>query len=519
MHFLLACLLTPLVLAAAPPPSDVRLQMLYHGLDPYSIAEKFTFYSLYPTTLEGKKAMSDAWQLMNKHRPKNSQLRGNLAVPDVDLHTILSLINRQKTEPSILLKEQELSLIEYISDHLYNRKLKGFRVWDRTDVLALHTEEIDLARAILINQFEHAQDKNFQIRQCEAILDLMTLQIMARLPKNPSNEEKIQAINHFIFYEKKFRFPPHSIWSRDIDLYTFLPSVLDSRMGVCLGVSILYLSIGQRMNLPLEIITPPGHIYIRHQAAEKTINIETTARGTSLPSKTYLSLNTHKLQKRQLKEVVGLVLINQASSAWHNEEYEKAVALYEQAFPFIQNDSWLKTLLGYAYLFAGKIKHGKALLEEVCHDPCDFSVYKQVTPEDYLNDCTDIEGIKAIFLHVDETYQSILNKQRRIQKILEKYPTFRDGLLHLAISQIQLSQIGDALATLRNYHEIDPNNPEVEYYLAFVYFDRICYRKAWEHLKNAEKMTKIRGYFPDALKSLRHQLRRLYPDPADESSP
>ena len=127
---------------------------------------------------------------------------------------------------------------------------------------------------------------------------------LARLPIHATDEEKIRAISHFIFHEKRFRFPPHSLYAKDIDTYTFLSSVLDSRLGVCLGVSILYLSIAERLDLPLEIITPPGHIYIRYRKGEEIQNIETTARGIHLPNRAYLGINTRKLQERNKKQVI-----------------------------------------------------------------------------------------------------------------------------------------------------------------------------------------------------------------------
>ena len=97
----------------------------------------------------------------------------------------------------------------------------------------------------------------------------------------------------------RFRFPPHSLHAKDIDIYTFLPSVLDGRRGVCLGVSILYLCLAQRLGLDLEIITPPGHIYVRYQSPEgEMINIETTARGIDIPSERYLGMETRKLQTK-----------------------------------------------------------------------------------------------------------------------------------------------------------------------------------------------------------------------------
>lgn len=492
---------------------ELHLNALYHSLDQHSIAKLLAFYHLYPETTQGKNALSTAWALLNSHRPKKNHLDAKLVLPDMDLQAMIAFVNKEPFQPSVILSEKELETIQKIGDHLYNRQLKGFHVWTKEALLLLPAEEIDLARALLIYQFDEMKESSFQILQYEASLDLMALQILARLPLNASCEEKIHAINQFIFHEKRFRFPPHSLWAQDIDVYTFLPSVLDNRRGVCLGVSILYLSIAQRLNLPLEIITPPGHIYLRYKTDRATINIETTARGISLPSNMYLGMNTRHLQKRSIKEVIGLALMNQAAATWEKEDYASTAQLYEKALPFLSDDPLLKMLLGYQYLFIGNIKKGKALLKEVRNLTFDHAVSPETTPEDYLSGQIDIEGIKTIFLPVDETRESIQNKQTKLKQILAKYPNFRDGILQLAITELQLSHTKGAIKTLSHYHKLDPNHPTVEYYLSIVSLERLKYQKAWKHLKRAESITKSRGHFPKALKHLRHRLRLLYPDP------
>ena len=171
------------------------------------------------------------------------------------------------------------------------------------------------------------------------MIDLMALQIRSTLSPNSKPEEKIDAINRFIFEELGFRFPPHSCYATNVDLYTFLPSVLDSRRGVCLGVSILYICIAQRLSLPLEMITPPGHIYVRYKNGEKEINIETTARGIHLEVlETYLAINTRSLQQRNVKEVIGLSHFNQASVYWITEKMKNplnAMLQRKNIFPTI----------------------------------------------------------------------------------------------------------------------------------------------------------------------------------------
>ncbi|MFS8563459.1 MAG: hypothetical protein LVR00_03680 [Rhabdochlamydiaceae bacterium] len=381
---------------------------------------------------------------------------------------------------------------------------------DKKEVLALPPEEIDLSRGLLINQFNENKES---IRQYEASLDLMALQILARLPHGASPITQIQAINRFIFQEMRFRFPPHSLYAKDIDLYTFLPSVLDSREGVCLGISILYLSLAQRIGLPLEIITPPGHIYIRYRDGIKVINIETTARGINLPSDVYLGIDTRRLHERTIKEVIGMAFINQASVAWGLNEYETTTKLYEIAKDYVPNDPLLKFFLGLNYLFIGKKSEGKKLLEQIRGITFDYAVSPEHTPDDYLSGKVDIEGLKAIFMRVDENRQSILEKQKRLQKTLAKYPHFREGLFHLAISFLQLGRPSEAKEILEKYHKIDPTNCVVEYYLAILSYERFDYNQAWQYLKNTEQLLAAREHTCKALRSFKDQLRRTSPEP------
>ena len=349
---------------------------------------------------------------------KTSQKISLTFLPSINIDAIVSLITRQTFDPPILLQEEELNLIEKISSSLPNRKLKGAHVWTVHEVENLPTEEIDLARGLLLCQFENHENFRDEIRQYEASLDLMALQILIRLQGDKNPERIIKEMNRLIFHEMQFRFPPHSLQHKEIDLYTFLPSVLDSRRGVCLGVSIIYLSLAQRLNLTLEVITPPGHIYVRYREGDTIINIETTARGINLPSEVYLGVNTRNLQQNTIKEVIGMAFFNHAGLAWANEDYGFAVQLYEKAQRFCINDPLLKMLLGMNYLFIGKVTEGEKLLREIEHTTFDDAVSPESLAQDYLSGKVDAEGLKMAFLRVDESRQSIIEKQQKLQKSL-----------------------------------------------------------------------------------------------------
>jgi len=509
-------LLLSIILASMPLSgastisSDRHLASLYHSLDPFSIGQNLSFYDLYPETEEGKRSLKRAWDLLCGESSGNEL--SSLTLPKLDLQAVISLVTKQPSDSPIELSDDQLAVMDKIGSKLNHRSLKGFKVWSQKEVLELPSEEVDLARALLICQFE--EEKNFKnkILQYEASLDLMAIQILARLIPGASSEEMIRQINSFIFQEMGFRFPPHSIYAKDVDLYTFLPSVMDSRLGVCLGVSILYLCIAQRLGLSLEIITPPGHIYLRYPSDTGDLNIETTARGIHVPSEHYLGINTRHLSNRTIKQSIGWSFINQASVSWGKKDYETTVKVYEKALPYLPDDPLLQMFLGLNYLFVGKKKEGKKLLENL-NPLFDFAVSPETLPTDYLNGSVSIEGLKTVFAHVDENRASILEKQEELQKVVKKFPKFRSGLMQLATTYLQLGRTAEALEVLTSYHKIDPNDATVEYYLSALSLERLDYLKSWHYLKKAESLTKKRNHYPRALKSLKSGLRKSCPDP------
>jgi len=389
-----------------------KIQSLYKNLDSNSVVQHFAFYRLYPNTAEGKAALKRAWNLL-----KQENVKDPLFLPSLDINLMINLVNKERSTPPDHLDEEQLEFLESLGKDLKNRKLKGHKVWSIKEVLKLKPNEVDLARALFLEELDGENDIKYKIRYFEASLDLMTLQILAKLKDNPTDLDKVHAINDFIFYEKRFRFPPQSIHAKDIDTYTFLSTVMDSRRGVCLGVSILYLTIAQRLGLNIEIITPPGHIYVRYKDKNgKITNIETTARGVDYPSDVYLGIETKALQERNIKQVVGLAYINQASVFWGREKYDDAVELYQKAYKYLPEDPLLDLLLGLNLLFTNKIKEGEKLLVKIKDYKSPYVTIKDNIVEDYLNKKADIESLKAIFLPVDATRKSIIEKQKSLTK-------------------------------------------------------------------------------------------------------
>lgn len=487
------------------------LSALYSTLDPTSVSQHFAFYELYPKSQEGKQALKHAWDLLSGGCPDWDP---ELILPSLDPQPLINFVNRSTNDTAPILSDEQLAVIEKLSRHLLNRELKGFGLWDEAALHELPVEEIDLARGLLLAELGNSDEARPKILSYEANLDLMALQIYARLSQDATPKEKIRAISDYIFSEMRFRFPPHSLHAKDIDIYTFLPSVLDSRRGVCLGVSILYLCLAQRLGLELEAITPPGHIYVRYVGPDGDIlNIETTARGIDVPSEMYLGMETRKLQKRDINEVIGLAFMNQAAVSWQRNDPETAIALYQKAKPFFQDDYLLNMFLGFNYLFVGREEEGRALLEKVKGKVPDHAIVGDTVTEDYLAGLAGADAIEAIYTEVNERRDSILEKQKKLAMIVEKYPKFRQGVFHLATTWLQLGREKEALPILERYIAMNPNDPTVNYYLAAIHFQRRNYNKAWEYLQSAEAIVFTKNHKPRALKELRSALSRACPEP------
>lgn len=471
--------------------NERKMRALYDSLDHASVSELLAFHELYPETNEGQYAQSLTERLLSGSQAKLHQNELN------GLAFISQIASGSGTLPS--LSETQLSTIERFSQRLANRPLKGFGIKKIEEVAELAPEEIDIARATLLSQdgFENDLPK---IRSYEAVIDLMALQVLARLSPTATPAEKIEAINRLIFLEMGFRFPTQGKYLEAIDRYTFLPAVLDSRRGVCLGVSVLYLSIAQRLGLSLEAVTPPGHIYLRYKQNNQEINIETTARGIHLPSSHYLSIDTPQLQVRSLREVIGLVHINHASIFIKERKYQEALQCYEQAAKHLRGDPQVLEFQGYCHHLLGNKEHAKKLLQQVLTVN---QTKRSTLAEDCLLERLDAPSLEAVLVPPGEKREALLQKKGLLKGCLQRFPDFRDGWQTLAMTCFQLHHLKEGLGALEAYHQIDPKDPKVEYYLAMLNAEQANYPAAWKYLLEAEKLTLNMGYSPKVLRELR----------------
>ena len=160
----------------------------------------------------------------------------------------------------------------------------------------------------------------------------------------------------------------------------------------------------------------------------------------------------------------------------------------------------------------GKEEEGREHLVRSCKTLPAHQISPDTFAQDYLNGKVSAEGVVRFAKHTESTRAAMLEEKEAYEKILQEYPEFRAGWLGLAGSWLELGNERQALKSLEAYHEIDPNNATVEFYLANLYAKRLDFQKGWDRLCSCEKLTQTKDYVPEAVRDFREALQQLSPE-------
>jgi regulator of sirC expression with transglutaminase-like and TPR domain len=144
-------------------------------------------------------------------------------------------------------------------------------------LLAREDARIDLLRACLsiAEDAYPGLDMEHYLRDFEA----MALRLRARLPQTCGAEERVVALNRFLFDDLGYR-------GNDDDYYdprnSYLNEVLERRTGIPITLSIVYMELGRRVGLPLEGVSFPGHFLVRLPLRGAMLVLDPFAGGASL---------------------------------------------------------------------------------------------------------------------------------------------------------------------------------------------------------------------------------------------
>lgn len=144
----------------------------------------------------------------------------------------------------------------------------------------------------------------------------------------------LAAMNRVIFEDEGYAYDPASAPEHHL-----LGRVLARKRGNCLGLSVLYLVLAERLGLPLKGVHVPGHCFVRLEAPRGHINAETADRGSAWEDDRYARLfritdGRPYLRPLSTREMIGVYLLNIGASHLRGSRDAEALRAYRLAARF-----------------------------------------------------------------------------------------------------------------------------------------------------------------------------------------
>jgi tetratricopeptide (TPR) repeat protein len=339
---------------------------------------------------------------------------------------------------------------------LANSNKLGLNVMSLDHVLRLEEDQIDLATAILISS-EYWSDVVPGRRYLEQ-LDAMALEIQSRLRRQglQADYRAIPIINQYLFEELGFKTISHADDPNDL----FLHSVMNRRQGYCLSLSILYLSIAERLGLELYGVVVPGHFFVRYDSGRVRFNIETTSNGASVPDDHYMtkfnvpdngrdSIYMKSLNKRQ---TIGCFFNNLGNVYSEIGNIDMALVALERAVAINPTLSESRANLGNVYLQKGRVS----------------DAVQQYRAALGLN-----PGDPKTYNNLGNAYMSLsqlADAGSSYRQAIQMDPNFADAYRNLALLYTRQERYTEALSQLNRAVALDSQNHQVYAQLGELYY-------------------------------------------------
>ncbi len=136
-------------------------------------------------------------------------------------------------------------------------------VKELTDQLAKDEEDIDTLRAALL--VAKLDSDELEIESYQEHVDNMVAEIRADLPKDADASARLAALNKYLFQENGYHGSRTDYYHR---ANSYLSRTIDDREGLPITLSVLYMELGRRLDLPIVGVGLPAHFVVRHEPAE-----------------------------------------------------------------------------------------------------------------------------------------------------------------------------------------------------------------------------------------------------------
>jgi regulator of sirC expression with transglutaminase-like and TPR domain len=143
----------------------------------------------------------------------------------------------------------------------------------------------------------------------------MAREVRDRIGPRASGEETVNALNRYVFTEQGFRGNTKNYYEAE---NSYINCVMDRRVGIPISLSVVYLLVGRRLNLPLFGIGMPGHFLVKYESERYKIFIDCFNGGALLTEKNCARFLTEAgygfddkfLQKSSVRTILSRMIKN-----------------------------------------------------------------------------------------------------------------------------------------------------------------------------------------------------------------
>ena len=366
--------------------------------------------------------------------------------------------------------------------------------------LALPENKIDLTETLLL--ISRHWDPRLDTDSLKKTIDRLTESARRQLKDNPSPKQTVEILRKVIHKEGGYRYTealdPAGMPVNPDEL--FLHGLLQTRRGYCMNLSLLYLILGERLNLPLVGVPMPNHFFVRYDSTDYRVNIEATEGGTAFPDSFYEQRfgvakdSKYFMTNLNKKQTLGAYFSNVGLVMYRAGKPEIAIFYLEQSATI--NPQSIDALNNLGNIYSELKQHDKSIHayeRALKADPGNFSTLFNLSLA-YLE--TDaLEKAEETLLQVTQINPGYYLAHEMLVRIFLKQKKMAGALLHLkAMKRLQpgslqtelnigivLLEMGQADMALQYFENLQSRFPQViqiNQRIAEVYYRKKEYRKA-----------------------------------------
>ncbi|MCL4694313.1 MAG: tetratricopeptide repeat protein [Candidatus Hydrogenedentes bacterium] len=354
-----------------------------------------------------------------------------------------------------------------------------------SELARLPEADIDLAEAALL--IAKGVNPAVRVEHYESKLDGLADELKARLASRTDSNSQLRMMAAVIYLD--WGFGRSEVVAPDV--FVGFNEVLDQQQWNCFGLTILYITLGERSGIPLRMVAGRGHVFVECDGSPP-LYVETTDKGEVHDSKDYLTsylpfpcVRPEDYRALDKKETVAVVLTQTALAIQHRGNLDLARSYYSMALEFDARSAEAHSGLGFLDLNAGNFEDAIAAFEKaVKADPSYREALgglgsaryatgdREAAAKAYRNaldlcpdDTKTVYNLAQILYEMDRFSESIM----LYRKYTELVPNDPDGYARLAFPLEDTGDLEGALAAYQKALQLNPQYVDAYINMGIVY--------------------------------------------------